>query len=148
MSYKGKFTPRNPKKYAGNTSNIIYRSLWERKVMVMLDERDDVLEWSSEELDIPYRSPLDKRIHRYYPDFHYKHKKPDGAIGFRMIEVKPLVQTKPPVKKTKTTKKYIREVTTYLVNKAKWDAAEAYCADKGWEFIKITEEELFPKQPK
>lgn len=147
MAYSGKFSPRNPKKYMGDPSNIVYRSLWERKVMVMLDERDDVVEWASEELPIPYRSPLDNKIHRYFVDFIYKVKKNDGNILTKMIEVKPLAQTKEPKRPAnkKTSKKYIREVTTYLVNMAKWDAAKAYCADKGWEFSTITEEDIFPK---
>jgi isopentenyldiphosphate isomerase len=134
----------------GNPANIVYRSLWERRVMVMLDEREDIVEWGSEELKIPYRSPLDKRIHHYYPDFQYKHTKTDGTFGFKLCEVKPYKQTVEPVrpKDRRSSKKYIREVTTYLVNKAKWDAAEAYCADKGWEFIKITEHNLPDNQPK
>jgi hypothetical protein len=144
VAYSGKYSPRNPGKYAGNPANITYRSLWERKVMVMLDDRDDVIEWSSEEIIIPYRSPLDKQIHRYFPDFFYKVKKPDGTIECKMVEVKPFKQTIEPTrpKDRRSSKKYIREVTTYLVNKAKWDAAESYCATKGWEFIKITEHNL------
>jgi hypothetical protein len=114
----------------------------------MLDEDQSVIEWASEELPIPYRSPLDKQLHRYYPDMVYKVKNADGTISTRMVEVKPKVQTIEPVKGKKLTKKYIREVTTYMVNKAKWDAAESFCATKGWVFSKITEEELFPKQPK
>ena len=106
--------------------------------------------WGSEEMSIPYRSPLDNRVHRYFPDFIAKMRKSDGTTFIRMIEVKPLKQTVEPQrpKDKKTTKKYIREVSTYLVNRAKWDAAEALCKDKGWEFTKITEEELFPRQPK
>jgi hypothetical protein len=142
MAYRGFFTPRNPKKYAGNVSNIVYRSLWERRVMVMLDEDDSVLEWASEELIIPYRSPLDKRIHRYFVDFVYKVKLPNGSIVIKAVEVKPFAQTIEPIKGKKTTKKYVREVTTYLVNKAKWDAAEAYCKSKGWLFEKMTEKDI------
>ena len=150
MAYSGKFAPRNPSKYLGDPTNIVYRSLWERKVMVLLDENEDVINWGSEEMSIPYRSPLDNRVHRYFPDFIAKMRKSDGTTFIRMIEVKPLKQTVEPQrpKDKKTTKKYIREVSTYLVNRAKWDAAEALCKDKGWEFTKITEEELFPRQPK
>ena len=150
MAYSGIFTPRNPKKYLGDPTNIVYRSLWERKLMVMLDEREDVIAWGSEELKLPYRSPLDNRIHHYYPDMIAKMKKADGSTFIRMIEVKPLKETMPPIKpkERKTSKRYIREVSTYLVNQAKWNAAEAFCQDRGWEFTKITEEQLFPKQPK
>lgn len=148
MAYKGKFAPRNPKKYMGDPSNIVYRSLWERKFMVWCDETESVVDWQSEEFSIPYRSPLDKKLHRYFPDVLITTRQKDGTLKKKLIEIKPSTQTKEPVKKSKTTKKYIREVTTYLVNKAKWDAATAFCADKGWEFIKITENELFPKKPK
>lgn len=144
MAYSGLFSPRNPKKYAGDPSNIVYRSLWERRVMVMLDEDDTIIEWSSEECIVHYRSPLDKQVHRYFPDFVYKHKKPDGSIGWKMVEVKPLAQTLEPKrpKGKRTSKKYIREVTTYLVNKAKWDAAEAFCKQRGWIFEKMTEKDI------
>jgi hypothetical protein len=150
VAYSGKFTPKNPKKYMGNPSNIVYRSLWERTVMVKFDEWDDVLAWGSEEIIVPYRSPLDNKVHRYFPDFLAKIKKADGTIMVRMYEVKPYAQTIEPVrpKDKRTSKKFIREVSTYLVNKAKWGAATAYCSDKGWDFVTLTEKELFPKRPK
>jgi hypothetical protein len=150
MAYSGIYLPKNPGKYMGDPSNIIYRSLWERKVMVKLDEWDSVEAWGSEEIIVPYRSPLDKKIHRYFPDFLAKIRKEDGSLIIRMYEVKPYAQTIEPVKPKdkRTSKRFIREVTTYLVNKAKWDAASAYCADKGWDFVTLTERELFPKRPK
>ena len=72
MSYKGRYRPSNPKKYKGNPSNIVYRSLWERKFMVYCDNHTKILEWGSEEIMLPYRSPIDNKIHRYYPDFYIK----------------------------------------------------------------------------
>jgi len=80
MSYKGRFKPRNPNKYKGNPDNIIYRSLWELKLMRYLDHHTDVLEWASEEFYIPYVSPIDKRVHRYFPDFWIKKKNPEGQV--------------------------------------------------------------------
>ena len=53
MSYKGHYNPTNPQKYKGNSSNIIYRSLWERKFMVYCDTNSFILEWGSEEIIIP-----------------------------------------------------------------------------------------------
>lgn len=141
-TYKGKFSPKNPKKYKGDPTNIVFRSLWERKVMIWLDENQNILEWSSEEVAIPYRSPLDGRIHRYFPDFVVKAQMNDGSVKTLMLEVKPLVQTKEPKKQTKKTKKYITEVTTWAVNQQKWKMAEEYCLDRGWEFRLITEKEL------
>jgi hypothetical protein len=142
MTYKGKYSPKNPKKYKGDPTNIIFRSLWERKVMLYLDENTNVIEWSSEEIAIPYRSPLDNRIHRYFPDFLAKIRKRDGSTETIMIEVKPLAQTKEPEVQKKRTKRYITEVTTWAVNDAKWKSAREYCTDKGWKFQLITEKEL------
>jgi hypothetical protein len=142
MAYKGYFKPINPQKYKGNPSNIIYRSGWELKLMAYLDKHPDVIQWSSEEIIIPYRSPIDGRIHRYFPDFYVKKKNIDGSIETTLIEVKPAAQTKPPVKKTKITRQYINEVTTWGVNEAKWKAAKEYCDDRKWSFLIFTEKEL------
>ena len=101
MAYKGRYKPLNPKKYKGDSSQVIYRSLWERKLMVYCDYTDAILEWGSEEIIIPYRSPWDCRIHRYFPDFYIKVKQSSGAIKKFIIEVKPKYQTKPPVKNPK-----------------------------------------------
>jgi len=143
MAYKGKFTPKNPNKYKGNPTNIVYRSHWELKCMLHFDSHPDVIEWSSEEIVIPYRSPIDNRIHRYFPDFFIRRKDKEGNIKAFLIEVKPKAQTKPPKLQTKATKRYINEVATWGVNSAKWEQAEQYCKDRNWEFIKITEDELF-----
>jgi hypothetical protein len=145
-TYKGKFSPKNPQKYKGDPTNIIYRSLWERKVMVWLDENQNIIEWSSEEIAIPYRSPLDGRIHRYFPDFLVKAKVSDGSTRTMILEVKPNDQTKEPKKQSKRTKRYITEVTTWAVNQQKWKMAEEYCADRGWEFKIITENHIFGKK--
>ena len=98
MSYKGKYYPSFPRKYKGDPTNIIYRSLWERKFMVYCDKNQNILEWASEEIAIPYRSPIDNRVHRYFPDFYMKVKETNGKIKNYVIEVKPAKQTKPPVK--------------------------------------------------
>lgn len=142
MSYKGFFKPKNPKKYKGNPDNIIYRSGWEAKFMAYLDGHPDVLEWSSEEIAIPYLSPIDNKWHRYFPDFLVKRKDVHGKVETIMVEVKPKKQTKPPVKQKRITKRYILEVQTWGINSSKWEAAEAYCAKRGWKFMKLTEDEL------
>lgn len=140
-TYKGKYSPKNPKKYRGDPTNIVYRSLWERKVMVYLDDNDAILEWGSEELVIPYRSPVDGRIHRYFPDFTVKARTKDG-VKTMILEVKPKAQTREPKKQSKVTRRYLTEVMTWGVNQAKWKAAEEYCADRQWEFKLITEDHL------
>jgi hypothetical protein len=141
MSYKGRFTPQNPSKYKGNPNNIIYRSNWELRVMKYLDENPAVLWWASEELFVPYVSPVDNRVHRYFPDFIARTKKKNGQEQTIMIEVKPFKQTQEPQRKRKT-KAFLNEVVTYAVNQAKWNAAELFCKEHGWHFQIITEKEL------
>lgn len=145
MNYKqGIFKPQNPQKYKGNLAKSppIYRSSWELKCMLKFDKHPDILEWSSEGVIIPYRSPVDNAIHRYFIDFYVKYKDINGNIKVKIIEVKPLSQTKPPVKGKKKDKTFLREVMTYGVNEAKWKAAEEFAAKKGWEFEKWTEKNI------
>jgi hypothetical protein len=142
MAYKGPFQPKNPAKYKGDPTKIIYRSRWELMVMQRLDSHPDVLQWSSEEVVIPYVSPIDNRYHRYFMDFYMKRKNKQGKIEEILIEVKPLAQTKPPTVQNKPTKRYITEVQTWGVNSAKWEAAREYCKNRGWQFQIITEKEL------
>jgi len=141
MSYKGRFTPKNPKKYAGDSSNIVYRSLWELKVMKYLDENSNVIYWASEELVIPYVSPVDNKVHRYFPDFIVKVLNKEGKETTMVLEVKPEKQTRPPSQKRKT-KQFIQESITYIINEAKWKAAELFCLEHGWKFKIITEKDL------
>jgi len=142
MSYKGKYYPSFPRKYKGDPTNIIYRSLWERKFMVYCDKNQNILEWASEEIAIPYRSPIDNRVHRYFPDFYMKVKETNGKIKNYVIEVKPAKQTIPPKKPKRQTKGYIREAYEYAKNQAKWKMAKEFCADRQWEFKVVTEKEL------
>lgn len=142
MAYKGKFRPSNTKKYRGDASNIIYRSLWERKFMVYCDLNENILEWGSEEFWIPYRSPIDSRVHRYFPDFYIKVRESGGNIVKYVIEIKPKKQCKEPKVQTKKTKSYIYEVTEYAKNQAKWKAAIDFCEDRMWKFKVLTEDEL------
>jgi hypothetical protein len=142
MAYSGRFVPKNPKKYVGDSNNIIYRSSWECKVMAWLDRNDDIISWASEELTIPYISPVDNRYHRYFPDFLVKVRQKDGKMKTLMLEVKPKKQTQPPEPKKRVTKQYLNEVVTWGVNQSKWKAAEEYCLDRGWEFKILTEDHL------
>jgi len=142
MSYKGKYSPSFPRKYKGDHRNIVYRSLWERKFMVYCDKNENVLQWGSEEIAIPYRSPVDRRVHRYFPDFYIKYKDTNGKIRKSIIEVKPLRQCSPPPKPKKQTRGYIYEAYEYAKNQAKWKAAREWCLDRGYEFKVMTEKEL------
>lgn len=143
MSYSGKFRPSNYLKYKGDPTNIIYRSLWELKFMNYCDKNENILEWGSEELWIPYVSPKDNRVHRYFPDFYIKYRNRHGNIQKSLIEIKPLKQTKKPnMSPKRKTKTWMNEVVTYGVNQAKWKAAEEFCEDRLWDFKILTEKEL------
>ena len=122
MAYKGKFKPKNRDKYKGNPTNIIYRSLWERRFMVYCDSNNSVVKWSSEEIVIPYRSPFDRKIHKYYPDFWVKIKKHDGTIETSIIEVKPKSQTIPPKDTSRTRKsgRFLLEIKGTAVQITIW----------------------------
>ena len=142
MSYKGKYSPSYPKKYKGDPTNIIYRSLWERKFMVYCDLNENILQWGSEEIALLYRSPIDNKVHRYFPDFYIKVRESNGSIKKYIIEIKPKKQCMEPKVKKRKTKGYIYEVYEYAKNQAKWKAAREFCKDRMWEFKVLTEEEL------
>ena len=142
MAYSGFYKPKNPKKYRGNPTKIVYRSLWERKYMMYCDNTPSILEWGSEEIIIPYRSPIDNRSHRYYPDFYIKVREKSGKISKYIVEIKPKKQTKPPYGKDKRTRAYKNAVLTFAKNRAKWDAAENYCDNRQMKFLILTEDHL------
>lgn len=110
--------------------------------MMWLDDNKSVLQWASEEFFIRYLSPIDNKYHRYFPDFWVKKKNQNGGVDVVVIEIKPLKETKEPVKRKKVTKSYLYEVKTWGVNQAKWEAARAYCKSRGWGFQILTEKEL------
>lgn len=143
MKYKGYFKPRFPEKYKGNPANIIYRSSWELKLMSYLDTHKDIIQWSSEEFFIPYRSPIDGKLHRYFPDFWVKLKNKQGVVEVMVIEVKPRSQTKPPeVQKDARSRRYLNEVKTWGINSSKWKAAKSFCDNRNWKFVIMTEDQL------
>ena len=143
--YKGKYKVKNPQKYIGDSTNVIYRSLMELNFMKWCERSEKVLKWNSEEVVIPYISPMDKKRHRYFPDFLIQTNK-----GWTLVEVKPLVQTKPPKKiliekvTLKKKRRYVKAVKTWLVNEAKWNAAKKVCEVNGWKFELMTEKQLQP----
>ena len=139
--YKGKYKIKNPNKYLGNPTNIIYRSLMERRFMEWCDSNDKCYKWSSEEVVIPYVSPWDNQIHRYYPDFYIKVQAGRKEI-VHIIEIKPKKQTVPPKTPKRKTKNYLNEVKMWGVNTAKWKAAETYWAKRGWNWAIWTEDTL------
>ena len=136
MAYSGRYIVNNTKKYKGDFTQVVYRSLWERNVFKWCDENPKVKAWSSEEVVIPYYYEVDKKYHRYFVDL--KIVTEEKAI---LVEIKPEKETVPPVGE-KRTKQYINEGLTYIKNMNKWEAAEDYCKDRGWEFQIWTEKTL------
>lgn len=145
-NYKqGFYKPIHPEKYRGDANNIVYRSGWEKRVMDWCDTNKSVTSWGSEEIVVPYISPVDNRVHRYFVDFYVEALDNNGNKQIYLLEVKPKGQTQEPTVQKKRTKRYINEVFTWGVNQAKWKAAEEYCKDRGWSFKLITETDLFKK---
>jgi hypothetical protein len=136
MAYKTRFTPKNPSKYVGTKTELTCRSLWERRVCKFLDESDKVLKWSFEEVEIPYVSPLDKKVHRYIPDFLIQIEKNNNKKSI-LVEVKPKKQVK--LKESASGK----ERLMFAINKAKWEAAQRFCEKHNIEFKILTEEDIF-----
>ena len=142
MAYSGKFKPKNPSKYRGDTSRIIYRSLWELKLMKYLDSHSDVLRWASEEFAIPYKSPIDGRMHRYFPDFWVEKINKNGSMEQVVIEVKPQKHIDPPPTPKRKTRRYMGALARHAINMRKFEVAEEFCRKKGMKFQLITEKEL------
>lgn len=157
-SYKisnfGRFL-KNPQKYSGNVRDIQLRSSWEIKFAIMLDKREDVLQWGSETIVIPYlfeSKPNTYTKHRYFTDFWMKVKDKDGNIKEYLIEIKPFHEMKMALeldeiqRPKRLTKSFIRKLHSAMKNKAKWEAAEKYCEQqrmlgKNIEFIILTEKD-------
>jgi hypothetical protein len=143
MPYKTKYYPKNPSKYIGDPSNIICRSLWERKFCKYLDENQYVIRWASEELRIPYLCPIKKRMCFYYPDFLFEVKNENNEISTMLVEIKPKKQTIEPINKKR--KSYAHDRIVYEINTMKWESAKKLCKTNGWTFKILTEEDLHIK---
>jgi|TARA_B110000908_G_scaffold170834_1_gene231554 hypothetical protein len=137
MAYSGKYTVKNPVKYQGDPSKVIYRSLWEKYCFKWADLSPDVKGWSSEEVVIPYYYDIDKKYHRYFMDLKVTWS--NGKTW--LIEIKPEKETQPP-KGDRRTKRYLQEGMTYVKNMNKWEAANKYALDRKWEFHIWTEKKL------
>jgi len=155
---QGFFNPVNKEKYSGDLSSLpIYRSSWEYKFMHFCDMNPNIVKWSSEKIAIPYISPIDIikenltptykdiKYRNYYVDFIIKVKTPNDTNVTWLVEIKPLKQTKKPenIKGNTTTKKinnYNKDMITYLVNKAKFEAALKYAKSKNMKFGVLTED--------
>ena len=137
---KTQYKVLNEDKYAGKVDSIVCRSSWERFVCRHLDGNTNVRKWASEEVIVPYISPLDGQYHRYFVDFFVEL---DDGTKF-IVEVKPHKETMPPdlPASGKKTPSYARACQTYSVNLAKWDAAKRWAEKNDMRFFIWTEHEL------
>jgi hypothetical protein len=140
--YKGRYVVINPGKYKGDIHDVIYRSSWELKFMRWCDVSSSVKEWGSETIVIPYRSPVDSRVHRYFVDFYVKIVNKAGETVKYLVEIKPEKFTKPPIQPKVKNRKYVEEVFQYGTNQAKWKAANEFCEDRNMMFLVLTEHDL------
>ena len=146
---QGYYTLINSDKYIGDPTKIIYRSSWEYRFCKYCDTTPEILKWSSEPVAIPYISPLDNKQHNYFVDFYMRLQKPDEEIEY-LVEIKPSKSLKPPMMKEglvtmKRLNEYNEAAKTWLVNRAKFKAAEEFARINGKNFIIVTEEFLFKR---
>lgn len=137
MPFRAKFLPRFPEKYVGDVDNIFARSSWEVTVMKFFDSRPDIIRWGSEEVVIPYLSPADNRVHRYFPDFFIEYRNATGEIKKEIVEVKPQHESEASAAKSQRSKDAL------LINEAKWKSASLYCETRGMTFRVITEKSIY-----
>lgn len=142
---KGLYRPKHVHKYIGR-STPEYRSSWELYFFQWCDRNPNVLEWAAEAVVVPYTSPIDNKIHRYYVDNILVLKEGNKNVKY-LVEIKPHKQTMPPVfSRRKKRETLIHEQVTYEVNKVKWEAAKCWALKNGYKFIILTEKELFPEK--
>ena len=140
---KGRFYPKNPQKYKGNSQYIVYRSSWEMKFMRYCDDSKNILEWGSEEIIVLYESSWDKKVHRYFPDFYVKVKQSDGTIKKLIIEIKTKKYLSPPPSNPKRkTKSWWYMLKEWHRNTSKWKQAKLFAKDRGMEFKIMTEDDI------
>lgn len=135
---QGPFKPTNPKKYVGS-GTIFMRSSWEFTFASFCDHNDNILEWASEPIRIPYRHPLSGKNTTYVPDFLIRYKDKNNRMLTELIEIKPMSQS--------VLKEGMKpnQRATVAVNMAKWAAAKVWCQKNGISFRVVTEEELYRK---
>ena len=137
MKYaQGIFIPKNPQKIVGK-QQIQYRSAWELRVMSLLDQHPDVINWASESIAINYIHPLDGKQHRYIPDLLVTYKDKNGKLRSELIEIKP---AKEALKENSKSKK---DKAVVLINTAKFTAAMLFCKKHGLKFTVLTENDIW-----
>lgn len=137
----GKYLVENRSKYVGDKPPV-YRSSWELAFMRMCDAHPNIHKWASENVRIPYRSPLDGKYHNYVPDFMIQYTDKNGSTHVELIEIKPANQT------TMENATNSRNQTQVALNAAKWTAAQEWCKRKGIRFKVVNEDQIFQTKKK
>lgn len=138
MAYSGRYKVKKRDKYQGDPDKVTYRSMWEKACFIWCERNPEVKYWSSEEVVVPYKWDIDKKMHRYFVDLKVTFTNGKTIL----IEIKPAKETEPP-KRPDKSKRYIGEAMTYVKNMNKWEAANEYCKDRSWEFQIWTEDTLY-----
>jgi hypothetical protein len=133
---QGVYQVINPKKYVGQGLPR-YRSGWEHSFMRFCDTNDNIMQWASESIRIPYLHPLTGKMTTYVPDFLITYKTRDNTLRAELIEIKPKGQS------AITEGQKPRDRAVVAVNYAKWDAATKWCRNQGLTFRVITEDDMF-----
>ena len=133
---QGIYVPRNPAKYVGN-GNPRYRSGWEHAFMRFCDSNDNILQWASESITIPYRNPITGKQSIYVPDFLITYRNRNNQVIAELIEIKPKKQS------LIESKASARDRAIVAVNYAKWDQATKWCRRNGLSFRVVTEDDIF-----
>ena len=143
MNYRqGTFKPQHPEKYKGSQP-IIFRSGMELKMFQICDSHQSIITWGSESVVVPYVSPVDNKLHRYFIDLVMAVKHNTGTIQKYIVEIKPYRQTLPPTKSSKKkTSTILYETIQYAKNMSKWESAKEWAAKHGYKFLIVTENEL------
>jgi hypothetical protein len=133
---QGFYEVKNSQKYVGN-GKPKYRSGWEMTFMMFLDSNDNVINWASEPVRIPYRNPLTGKMTMYVPDFIVTYRGPKETVRAELIEIKPKKQS------LVESKMKDRDKAIVAINYAKWHAATLWAKQNGLTFRVITEDQIF-----
>jgi hypothetical protein len=134
---RGKFIPKNPEKYIGNKQPT-YRSSWEWAFMNFCDNHPSVHKWASEAISVPYRNPLTGKQTIYVPDFFIQYVDKKGKMFTEIVEIKPKNQ-----QVLENVGRSRERQMQYVVNQAKWAAANAWCKKQGLKFRVLNETDIF-----
>lgn len=133
---QGIYTVRNPDKYVGKGTPR-YRSGWEMTFMMFLDSNDNIVQWASESITIPYRNPITGRQSMYVPDFFVTYRDRNNTTRAELIEIKPKKQS------LIESRMSDRDRAIVAVNYAKWDAATKWARRNGLTFRVINEDQIY-----